>query len=55
MAAVERNPTIVGVVLTGAGRGFCADAGVGDLEERVEESLEEYSSPLGVSDGCCPN
>lgn len=42
MTAVERNSTIVGVVLTGAGRGFCADADVGDLEERVEESLEEY-------------
>ena len=42
MIALERNPAVVGVVLTGAGRGFCAGADVEDLEDQVEESLEEY-------------
>ena len=42
MTAVERNSAVVGVVLTGAGRAFCAGADVGDLEEQVADSLEEY-------------
>ena len=32
LAAAESDPAVVGIVLTGAGRGFCAGAAIGGLQ-----------------------
>ena len=36
LAAAESDPRVVGVVLTGAGRGFCAGADIGGLQSRAD-------------------
>ena len=33
VAAAERDPAVVGIVITGAGRGFCAGADMGTLTD----------------------
>ena len=40
----ERNPDVVGTVLTGAGRGFCA--GVESAIEVVNLALKKYGAPI---------
>ena len=36
LAAAESDPSVVGIVLTGAGRGFCAGADIGGLQSTAD-------------------
>ena len=46
LAAAEDNSAVVGIVLTGAGRGFCAGADIGGLQSTAEGKggrVEDFS------------
>lgn len=52
LAEAERDPAVVGIVLTGAGRGFCAGMDMGSLDalssgERAVEDLSELEAQPG--------
>ena len=53
LAAAENDPAVVGIVLTGAGRGFCAGADIGGLqataggEKAAREDLSEFAASPG--------
>ena len=53
LAAAESDPRVVGVVLTGAGRGFCAGADIGGLQSRADgrKGLAEDLSAFKASPG----
>ena len=40
LAAAEADPAVVGIVLTGAGRGFCAGADIGNLDSMASDDAE---------------
>lgn len=56
LAAAEADEQVVGIVLTGAGRGFCAGADIGGLqataggESRQAEDLSEFKANPGNPD-----
>lgn len=45
LAVAERDRRVVGIVITGAGRGFCAGADLGDLRRMSEGSYREELPP----------
>jgi len=53
LAAAENDPAVVGIVLTGAGRGFCAGADIGGLDATASgetgqvEDLSEFAARPG--------
>ncbi|MEM9620578.1 MAG: enoyl-CoA hydratase-related protein [Pseudomonadota bacterium] len=53
LAAAEADPAVVGIVLTGAGRGFCAGADIGGLQATASgargerEDLSEFAADPG--------
>ena len=52
LAAAEDDPAVVGIVLTGAGRGFCAGADIGGLNATASgEAVSEDVSDLKASPG----
>ena len=53
LAEAEANPAVVGIVLTGAGRGFCAGADIGGLDATAagEGQEQEDLSALDASPG----
>ena len=53
LAAAESDPAVVGIVLTGSGRGFCAGADINGLQSTAEgkEGLAEDFSALKASPG----
>ena len=53
LGAAESDPRVVGVVLTGAGRGFCAGADIGGLQSRADgrKGLAEDLSAFKASPG----
>ncbi len=56
LAAAEADEAVVGIVLTGAGKGFCAGADIGGLqatasgEARAAEDLSEFKASPGNPD-----
>jgi len=53
LAAAEKDPAVVGIVLTGAGRGFCAGADIGGLDATAsgETGPREDLSALDATPG----
>jgi len=53
LAAAESDPAVVGIILTGAGRGFCAGADIGGLDATAsgEAGQAEDLSALAASPG----
>ncbi len=53
LAAAEQDPAVVGIVLTGAGRGFCAGADMAGLDATAsgEAGAQEDLSALAASPG----
>ncbi|MBA59463.1 MAG: enoyl-CoA hydratase [Gammaproteobacteria bacterium] len=53
LASAESDPAVVGIVLTGAGRGFCAGADIGGLQSAAdgEKRVVEDLSSLDASPG----
>src|SRR5262249_21181902 len=52
VAAAEADPRVVGIVITGAGRGFCAGADLGDLKRLTEgKGIGEMPSELAADPG----
>lgn len=53
LAAAEQDPAVVGIVLTGAGRGFCAGADISDLDATASgdsgarEDLSQFAADPG--------
>lgn len=53
LAAAEQDPAVVGIVLTGAGRGFCAGADISDLDATASgdsgarEDLSQFDADPG--------
>src|SRR5262249_44174402 len=52
VAAAEADPRVVGIVITGAGRGFCAGADLGDLKRLAEgKGIGEMPPELAADPG----
>ena len=56
LAAAEQDESVVGIVLTGAGKGFCAGADIGGLqatasgEQGATEDLSQFDANPGNPD-----
>ena len=44
LAAAESDPAVVGIILTGAGRGFCAGADIGNLDSMASDDGSSAAS-----------
>lgn len=54
LAQAEQDPAVVGIVLTGAGRGFCAGADIGNLQKVASgdgQAVQEDLSPFDADPG----